>query len=493
MRRMDWPGFGRPPWGGCSSVTSSRDVLGIVMARDEWPLLGVAVTHALTHHVDCVVVLDHASQDGTHDGLTKLQQTFGDRLRVLRLDESPYLQEAALALVCEVAEFTTYDWVYAFDADEFGLAGSGHSLRSILSRVGPEVDAVRYEVQNWIAPSEAEECEVETLSNVRHRAVPHVFGVPGDQLTGAIENGALNFFEVGFTAKVIFRASSGNWAAAGAHTLWSTGAVTEVTLPAEEFHAAHVPLLTERRAVKRSAHGRALREAGFSPRHGWQNQMLHRLDEEGRLAEFWRSHSIPGSPEEGGDPLPAWATEDDRLQQALVPTLAVWSSDLESNGGAAPSPAGGTTADLVQMSAAVRAVHAAQQASDAARVERDTAKAERDRAWAERDKAKADRDTAKAGRDRARAERDQARAERDKTRGDLDKTAADRDRARAERDKVRAGRDKARSERDEARAGRDRARAERDRAQAELEAILASRSWRLTAGLRKLSGAWRRR
>ena len=59
---------------------------GLVMARNEWPLLEVAVTHALVHHVDMVHVLDHASTDGTPAGLARLRREWGDRLEVVDIE-----------------------------------------------------------------------------------------------------------------------------------------------------------------------------------------------------------------------------------------------------------------------------------------------------------------------------------------------------------------------------------------------------------------------
>ena len=51
-------------------------ILGVVMARDEWPMVALAITHALSGHVEHVAVLDHASTDASRTGLERLQQEF---------------------------------------------------------------------------------------------------------------------------------------------------------------------------------------------------------------------------------------------------------------------------------------------------------------------------------------------------------------------------------------------------------------------------------
>jgi hypothetical protein len=50
-------------------------VIGLLAVRDEWPLAAVALVHALLHHVDAVVVLDHASSDATPAGLALLKDS----------------------------------------------------------------------------------------------------------------------------------------------------------------------------------------------------------------------------------------------------------------------------------------------------------------------------------------------------------------------------------------------------------------------------------
>lgn len=151
--------------------------------------------------------------------------------------------------------------------------------------------------------------------------------------------------------------------------------------------------------------------------------------------------------------------------------FAVWHRDA----GKSPIDKGMLLSDLVGSSTTGRKTAEVMRMSTAAlEMALDGARAERNKARAERDKANAERDKARAERDKVRAERDQARAERDK--------------ARAERDQAQAERDKVEAQRDRARRGRNEARRERDKAVSELDAMLSSRSWRLTAGLRRLGG-----
>jgi SAM-dependent methyltransferase len=118
---------------------------------------------------------------------------------------------------------------------------------------------------------------------------------------------------------------------------------------------------------------------------------------------------------------------------------------------------------------------------DAAISEKDAATAERDAAISEKDAAIAERDAVISEKNAAIAERDVAIAERDAAISEKHATTAERDVAIAERDA-------AISEKHAATAERDTANSERDAATSERDAILHSRTWRITAPLRYLRG-----
>ena len=133
------------PWicGEQMNIPAKPRILGYVMARNEWPLLGLSVMHALNSGVDRIVIIDHCSNDATREGLRVLQSFCSDKIVVYRVDDPQYLQEATTALVMALVDADSFDWVYVFDADEFVLLPPEMKLGEMLSRVPPKVEAVR--------------------------------------------------------------------------------------------------------------------------------------------------------------------------------------------------------------------------------------------------------------------------------------------------------------------------------------------------------------
>lgn len=410
------------------------------MSRDEWPLLGLAIVHALDHHVDDLVVLDHGSVDATPAGLSALQAVYPGRLRVVRSDAPDYPQEAATGLLLQVGGVTAYDWVYVFDADEFLLAGPG-GLRAVLAGAAADVSAVRYELHQWVAPTSFDEADLAAYPRLRHRAEPTVESTAETQ--GAIERAELSFFDVVFTSKVVVRASASLWIAAGTHAVTFPLGVHESGAPPEALRAAHLSHLSRARLSRKARLGQAHIDAGMPADHGWQNQMLRRLELRGELDEFWTRHSIPddrsSAPRTGG-PL---VIVDDSLCEPMRSATVVLQACAPLDASVAP-PAGTVEADV-----AMRAVAAAHDAG------RELA-ALAGRALAHEGQLRQERDGLRA--DRARLESEAAGlAER------ADGLVRQRDRLAIERDRLAS---------------------ERDDLAAALHAVLRSRSWRLTAPLR---------
>lgn len=358
------------------------------MARDEWPLLSVSVTHALGH-VEQVLVLDHASTDGTAAGLEDLGRRFPGRLTVLRLEEGAFHQEAATSLMLEESDAASFDWVHVFDADEFVLPEAGRSLPDVLAEVGPEVDVVRYEVHNWVAPSDFDETDVASYDGLVQRSVPDPDLVPeyAADVATAVEEGSRSYFDVPFPSKVIFRGGRVLGLAAGAHLVRLPETTREAGLPPSTLRAAHVPFLTERRLDLRAAQGAALEAAGFSPEHGWQSWMLHRMQVAGTLPDFWRRHSVPEDPADLGEAGPD-LVEDGALVAALAPTISLL---CEEPAQPFEGPAH-LTSDSVRTATALRALRTTQAALDAALAERDALAAERDGLLTQRDNVLAERE-----------------------------------------------------------------------------------------------------
>jgi hypothetical protein len=271
----------------------TQRILGYVMARNEWPLLGLAIVHAFASGIDHVVVVDHASSDGTADGLRKLKSHWPNELTIVTLEEGPYLQEATTAVVTTAVDAQSFDWVYVFDADEFILVGGELSLSSVLASAKGNCVAVRYEIDQWVAPADFDDLEPADYQRIERVAVTaDPSWSSGGSRGRKIENGQLNFFDVPFPSKVIVRGEHAHLLVAGAHSARSVRPASETRIDPMTLRSGHLPLLSRRRLDLKCEQGRALVEEHFQEDHGWQSQMLFRLRENGRLDSFWVRHSI---------------------------------------------------------------------------------------------------------------------------------------------------------------------------------------------------------
>lgn len=138
----------------------TQNILGYVMARNEWPMLGLSIVHAFTSGIDHIIVVDHGSDDETASGLAFLKRAYEDRLTIVKLDIDEFIQEATSKIALRLFNAAAYDWVYIFDADEFILTSNRGEFRRYLREVPSEFAAVRYEVQQWIAPSDFNDLDI---------------------------------------------------------------------------------------------------------------------------------------------------------------------------------------------------------------------------------------------------------------------------------------------------------------------------------------------
>ena len=65
-----------------------------------------------------------------------------------------------------------YDWIYIFDSDEFLLTQSEQSLPDILQSIPEDVDAVRYQIDQWVVPQDLDDLDVDQYIRIKQRAYP---------------------------------------------------------------------------------------------------------------------------------------------------------------------------------------------------------------------------------------------------------------------------------------------------------------------------------
>ena len=306
----------------------SRLILGILLARNEWPLLGMCITHALTNHVDELLVIDHSSTDETELGVTYLQAKWGSRLQLMRLDKGPLHHQALNLVILEVLETKRYSWIYHVDADEFLILPEKNSLKELLIELPLDVEVVRYQLFNFIAPQDFREDDFEQYKELTSRAViDDTVNQNFEEMISRITNFQASFFDIPFPSKVIYRATVDSWPIAGCHALVESTEAKEYALGEEAIFAAHLPFLTRERLIRRADHGKELREAGYSRDFAWQSQIVDEMRSLGQLEKFWNSHSISQDYSESGKKLPQ-AIYDMRLVNALSRTVITFMEDF---------------------------------------------------------------------------------------------------------------------------------------------------------------------
>ena len=352
-------------------------ILGYVIAKDEWPLLGLAVVHVLQNGIDHLIVVDHGSSDGTCEGIECLRRAFPGQITVFRIDEQKFLQSATSQLLLAEVGIEDFDWVYVFDADEFVLSGPGTSLKTELGKLPPEVVSLRYQIDQWLTPWNFDEDDVADYVRITSRAIPRVDSEEWELLISSeIEVGNMNYFDVHFPSKIIVRAPYALRIGDGAHQLRGSEQPAEATVMPSKIRVGHLPMLSRKRLERKSRQGERFHSAGFPPQHGWQAQLLWRLESKGALDDFWLTHSEPRPEDSYGRGCPA--TEVDlAIQNALAEVVSEFCSIF-------PDPVGahsGRTAESatsVSIGTAVNLLHDALQLGDQVAAERDQVAAERD-------------------------------------------------------------------------------------------------------------------
>jgi hypothetical protein len=328
-------------------------VHGLTLIRDEWPLGLLSINHALLHHVERLHCAVQSSDDATLAGVQRLRAHWGERLVVVEVRSSAYLQEAIVSVMAAMAaaEAAPGDWLYVFDADEFAATPAGTPLPQLLERQPAELGELRYRIWNWIAPADFDDLDLASYPRLGHRALPCVFlDLPPAQLAAEIRRGFLNYFDLRFVDKSLFRigALGDRWIGPGAHRLhpverWDR---EEARLPAESFHAMHLPLLSRRRLALRLAQADNLRAQGFEFQHGWQSRMLLDIAARHELESFWRSHTVGPTSQAGAPGSPCYEACD-LFASSIGPALALTQSLLEVPTPVPPPPPSPLPEDLL--------------------------------------------------------------------------------------------------------------------------------------------------
>lgn len=301
-------------------MNTNPKIIGIIQTKNAWPVSALSISYALMHHVDEVYVLNHSSTDGTYHGLQLLQKLWNERIHVFHCYESEYWQEALTNTLIGICQKSSPDWIYPFDSDEFLLTKQCGSLKELLINIDSKCDAIRYEVQNWISVEHFCEYTFDHYRLLKYRSVPNLFISQNPRtLIDEILNGNMNYFDVPFSSKIIFRANELAWIACGSHEFISplNHQIKKMTL--DECSVAHFPLLSKNKLKDRIDRSIFFSQQKFSINHGWQSHLLNFIAQKNQIEQFWNHHSISLNKETLSARAPY--CHDDSFVQRIDPVL----------------------------------------------------------------------------------------------------------------------------------------------------------------------------
>ncbi|WP_005037431.1 glycosyltransferase family 2 protein [Holophaga foetida] len=276
-------------------MTKAPRVTGVIQCKNEWGILALSITHALIHHVDEVYVLNDSSTDESFQGLQRLQALWPGRLHVFHQNNGIFLQEAQLNTLVLLARQSNPDWLYVFDADEFLLPSPRTSLREILARVPEDCAAIRYNLRNFVCPRNFNERSTGDYSSIHYEGLPDPnLSLKFSERYQAIYEEKLNLFHIPFPSKVIFRNLDSIRVLAGAHDIVHYTGKPMRSVSIDSLYTAHLSWLSMDRLKRKAEQGKKHVDNGLPRRHGWQNQLIHQVACDNRLARFWERHSLPG-------------------------------------------------------------------------------------------------------------------------------------------------------------------------------------------------------
>jgi hypothetical protein len=265
-------------------------VHGIVISKNDWGNLATAISHVLANHADKVYVLDHGSDDKTANGLQILRRLWGERLTVYSAPSDLSFNQALLTnILTHIAEKDGADWIYVFDSDEFLITGNG-GLREELKGMPSSILSIRYGISNYISFYDFDRERLDDYLELIYESEPYL-SCSHEEAFDSIYNGLSSFFDYPFMSKIIYRANSNLMIQNGAHSLtWHAGPDSEVQLPS--INCAHLTYISREILFRKAMVGKRRIEEGYPRSHGWQNQLLYKIYNEGWLESFWERHSL---------------------------------------------------------------------------------------------------------------------------------------------------------------------------------------------------------
>ena len=193
-------------------------VNAVYVVKNEWPLLAVTISHALTHYADKVIIMDTGSEDGTFEGIKILQSLWVDRIDFYRCNQQVYDQEPLTNLLIELSQNSQADWTMVLDADEFFVHSNYGEFFKKLSETQDNWSSYAIKVINFIVDEKHRDSDLADFEKISYRIVgQNLFNTEIERFAGQVITGELPLQTSNTPDKILVRNSSSIFLSQGAH------------------------------------------------------------------------------------------------------------------------------------------------------------------------------------------------------------------------------------------------------------------------------------
>ena len=199
-------------------MNSKVRINAVYVVKNEWPLLAITISHALTHYADKVLIIDTGSQDGTFQGIKTLQSLWAGRIELFRCNQEIFDQTPLTNLLIEMSREDQADWTMVLDADEFFVHDNYPEFFSKLSETDEVWSSYAIKVVNFIVDENHDDFNLKSFEEISYRVAGMSHSqMTDDGLVNRVLSGEVPLQYKNTPDKILVRNSHDVFIAQGAH------------------------------------------------------------------------------------------------------------------------------------------------------------------------------------------------------------------------------------------------------------------------------------
>ena len=193
-------------------------VNAVYVVKNEWPLLAVSISHALTHYAEKVLIIDTGSRDGIFEGIQAMQKLWVGRIELFRCNQEIFDQTPLTNMLIEMSSEDQADWTMVLDADEFFVHDNYSEFLAKLSNTEEKWSSYSIPVENYIVEESHSDLILESFNDIQHRVVGESIYASTAQLYAArVSSGEIPLQYRNTPHKLLIRNSSNRFISQGNH------------------------------------------------------------------------------------------------------------------------------------------------------------------------------------------------------------------------------------------------------------------------------------